>query len=326
VYQGQLGSQLIYVSYAATQPEEAALVANTIADVYREQDRIRSTAPTEERIGRYDQQLDDLKNKVDQAQMAVTAFRQRNGAIEEGKASVDVGLLTNLEGRLVEAQTALRIAQSRADSNAAVSDQALAANHVQTLRTQIAGIEMRLAHLKRNYTYDYPDVREAQAQLADSKRVLGELVMNYTDNATASLKAAARLEAQLEAAVAEQRSKVLTQLQLRDEAAKYVLELESAQTVYRRALDSYDQILLARLRPHTNVGFVSRATPPVKASKPKILTGLLAGCIAAAALGIGLPLLLELGRRRVRCRDDLERPHGIPVLAEFGRLPMRVAT
>jgi hypothetical protein len=25
----------------------------------------------------------------------------------------------------------------------------------------------------------------------------------------------------------------------------------------------------------------------------------------------------------VRCRDDLERHHGIPVLAEFGALPMR---
>jgi len=324
VNQGQLGSQLIYVSYAATQPEEAALVANTIADVYREQDRVRSMAPTEERISRYDQQLSDLKTKVDQAQMSVTSFRQRNGAIEEGKASVDVSLLSNLEGRLVEAQTSLRLAQSRAESNAAVSDQALASTHVQNLKTQIAGLEMRVAQLKRNYTSDYPDVREMQAQLADSKRLLGELVMNYSDNAQATLQAAQRLETKLQAAVSEQRSKVLTQLRVRDEGAKHVLELESAQTVYRRALDSYDQILLARLRQHTNVGFVSRATPPVKASKPKILTGLLAGGIAAAVLGVGLPLMLELARRRVRCRDDVERPHGIPVLAEFGRLPMRM--
>jgi capsular polysaccharide biosynthesis protein len=61
----------------------------------------------------------------------------------------------------------------------------------------------------------------------------------------------------------------------------------------------------------------------VKASKPKILTGLLAGCVGAVVLGLGLPLMLEFANRRVRCRDDLERPHGIPVLAEFGRVPMR---
>jgi hypothetical protein len=40
-------------------------------------------------------------------------------------------------------------------------------------------------------------------------------------------------------------------------------------------------------------------------------------------LGLGIPLGYELFNRRVRCRDDLERHHGIPVLAEFGALPMR---
>jgi len=71
----------------------------------------------------------------------------------------------------------------------------------------------------------------------------------------------------------------------------------------------------------TNVSFVNRATPPVKPSKPKILTGVMLGVIAAGALGLGIPLGYELFNRRVRCRDDLERHHGIPVLVEFGALP-----
>jgi capsular polysaccharide biosynthesis protein len=45
--------------------------------------------------------------------------------------------------------------------------------------------------------------------------------------------------------------------------------------------------------------------------------------MAAAMLGLGIPLGYELFNRRVRCRDDLERHHGIPVLVEFGRLRMR---
>ena len=141
-----------------------------------------------------------------------------------------------------------------------------------------------------------------------------------------ALKAAQTLEARLQSEVAEQRTKVLSQVRLRDEAAKYVLELESAQTVYKRALDGYDQIMFASNGRHTNVSFVTRATPPLRASKPKLLSGLLLGAIAAAVLGLGLPLLLELFNRRVRCRDDIERHHGIQVLAELGRLPMRAAT
>jgi uncharacterized protein involved in exopolysaccharide biosynthesis len=323
VYQGQLGSQLIYVAYSATKPEEAARVANTIVDVYREQDHLRSSEPVEDRARRYAQQLEDLKNKVDEAQLAVTAFHQRNGAVEEGKSSVDLSLLANLEGRLVEAQTSLRLAQARVESNAAVSDPVLASNHVQNLKTQIATLEIRLGQLKRMYTPNYPDIREVQAQLADSRRLLTELVMNYSANATAAVRSAQRLEATLTAAVEEQRTRMLAQVRLRDEAAKHMLELEAAQAVYKRALNTYDQFLLARLRPHNNVGLVSQATVPVKASRPKVLYGALAGFMAAAVLSLSLPMLLEFVGRRVRCRDDLERPHSIPVLAEFGRLPMR---
>jgi uncharacterized protein involved in exopolysaccharide biosynthesis len=77
---------------------------------------------------------------------------------------------------------------------------------------------------------------------------------------------------------------------------------------------------------YTNVSFVSRATPPVKASKPKLSTGILLGSIAAGVLGLGIPLGYELFNRRVRCRDDIERHHGIPVLVEFGALPLRTTT
>jgi len=47
--------------------------------------------------------------------------------------------------------------------------------------------------------------------------------------------------------------------------------------------------------------------------------------MAAFILGLGVPLGLELFHRRIRCRDDLERHHGIPVLVEFGRLTARTA-
>src|SRR6185369_11557867 len=98
IYQGQLGSQLIYVTYSTNSPAQAAQVANAVADVYKDQDYLRSTGPPGERAQRYAQQLNELKGKVDQAQKEVTAFHQRNGLIDEGnRANVDVVLLATLE-------------------------------------------------------------------------------------------------------------------------------------------------------------------------------------------------------------------------------------
>jgi hypothetical protein len=45
--------------------------------------------------------------------------------------------------------------------------------------------------------------------------------------------------------------------------------------------------------------------------------------MAGAFLGLVLPLVYELANRRVRCRDDFERDGGVPVLAEFGAMPLK---
>jgi uncharacterized protein involved in exopolysaccharide biosynthesis len=326
IFQGQMGSQLIYATYSANDPTEAAQVANTVAEVYKEQDYIRSTGPLGERAKRYAQQLNDLKSKVDQAQLDVTAFHQRNGLIDESyKTNVDVALLATLEGRLLEARNARRVAEARASQDSTVSDQVLSSTLIQSLKAQLAAQELRVAQLNRTYTSAYPDIREAQSQLEDTRHLLASAVRSYSANASAGLNVARQLELTLQQALEEQRAKVLANSQLHDEAAKYLLELQSAQAVYKRALEGYDQIAFALPAHYTNVSFISRATPPVKAGKPKILTGVILGSMAAFVLGLGIPLGFELFHRRVRCRDDIERHHGIPVLVEFGRQVARTA-
>jgi uncharacterized protein involved in exopolysaccharide biosynthesis len=321
-----MGSQLIYVTYSASHPAQAAEVANAVADVYKEQDRARSTGPPGERAERYAQQLGELKSKVDQAQRGVSAFHQRTGLIDEGnKTNVDIVLLATLEGRLLEAQNARRVAESRASSDQSVSDQVLASTEVQGLKTQLATQEVELAHLNSIDTPAHPDVLTLQSQIAATRRSLSAALHSYSANAAAELSTAQRLEQSLRGAVEEQRAKVLATGQLHDAATKYLVELDSAQTVYKRALEGYDQIMFASGGHYSNVTVVSRATPPVKPTKPKALTGTILGILAAGFLGLGIPLAYELFNRRVRCRDDLERHHGIGVLMEFGRLPMRTA-
>jgi succinoglycan biosynthesis transport protein ExoP len=323
----QIGSQLIYVTYSANDAKLAAQVPNTIAEVYKEQERERAAGPPGERARRYTLQLQDLKEKVDLAQRKVTAFHDRSGVIEDGnQTNVDMNMLGSLESRLLEAQNARRVAEARTLEDPAVSDQALASTGIQAVKSQLAAQELRLAQLNRTYTPNHPDIQEAKLQVENSQRALATSSAAYGANATSALKMAQRLESKLQRAVADQRANVLTLGRLRDESAKYQLEFQSAQEVYKRALDGYDQIMFAAADgPYTNVDVVSRATPPMIASAPKLLTGSLLGCIAAAILGLGLPLVYELFNRKVRCRDDLERHHGVPVLVEFGRVPRRVA-
>ena len=111
---------------------------------------------------------------------------------------------------------------------------------------------------------------------------------------------------------------VLDVREFQDQAAKFQLELASAQAVYKRALDGNDQVLFASAGAYRNVDFVSRATPPSRASKPRVAIFLLLACVMGGGLGLALPFGYELLHRRVRTRDDLERDLGIPVLIEWG--------
>ncbi len=323
INQGQYGSQLIYISYATDDPAEAALVTNTVADVYKERDFVRSTAPAADRATRYAEQLTELTRKAAEAQEKYTRFRQENSLIDAGDrtADVDIALLNDLEQQLLDVQSARRSAQSRGAGDQAVGDQVMASTLIQTLKTQLATQQARLAELRTTLGERHPQVVEQRSQLAASRSMLNAEVGSYSRNAATGLTATRQLEQQLQAAATAQRTKVLAINALYDRSARYRLELESAQAVYQRALDGYDQVMFASAGNYTNVDFVSRATPPIRASKPRVLVLLLLGAMAGVGLGLFVPLLYELTHRRIRCRDDFERDQGVTVLAEFGPLP-----
>src|SRR6202042_853844 len=109
------------------------------------------------------------------------------------------------------------------------------------------------------------------------------------NNASSDLAGARQLEQKLAAAVEEQRTKVLGVRKLQDEGTKYVLELESAQSGYKRALDGYDQIMFATGEHYTNVNFISRAVPAMKAINPNKIKLVLLGVLAGLFVGLGAP-------------------------------------
>jgi succinoglycan biosynthesis transport protein ExoP len=151
-----------------------------------------------------------------------------------------------------------------------------------------------------------------------SNEELAKELNALSENTATQLQRARELENKYIQAVAQQRTKVMTLRDEQGQGAKLMLELESAQSVYKRALDGYDRILFASSDKYSDVGLVSRATTPVKAASPNKIKLMMLGVMAGLALGLGLPFLYELFfNRRLRCADDIERSFGIPVLAQF---------
>jgi succinoglycan biosynthesis transport protein ExoP len=207
------------------------------------------------------------------------------------------------------------------------ADDQRASPQIQRLRDQLHALDVQLAQLSATYGPQHPKVVEVKAQISAVQASLNSEVRALGDNALTPLARAKALEQQYAKAVEEQRKKVMSLREIQGEGGKLLLELDSAQAVYKRALDGYDQIVFASASNYTNVSVVSPASPPTNATKPNKKKGLLAGMMAGLGLGVVIPFAYELFvNRRVRCRDDIERGFGIPVLAQFDPIPTAAST
>ena len=330
IVQGAQGNQLIYVSASARDPVLAANIANAVADVYKEKEVSWVNTPAAERAREYSTQLAELKAKVQAAQDQVTAFRQKTGITDVTTDNdAETLKLTNLEQKLQEAQNERRALEAQQADTSANNPDAQASTIVQTLKTQLATQQSQLAQMQTTLGPQHPKVLELKSQIEATQRALYQEARGFNETKNASLKIARDLEQKLQAATNEQRTKVLNYRKIRDDGSKLVLELESAQAVYKRALDGYDQIMFASssAEQRSNINFVSRATPSVKSTKPNKMKLVMMGFIGGIFLGLAGPLGFELlFNRRVRCKDDIERDIGLPVLAEFADFHGRAAS
>jgi succinoglycan biosynthesis transport protein ExoP len=315
VEQGK-GIELLYVSATSKDRNKAAVLANAVVDAYQARERERVRNPGSGRADEYSQQLSELKAKVGVAEANFAEFRQRTGIADvSAQNDVETQALTGLQQQLLAAQNLRRETESKNNGDQSVSPNVLSSALIQNLKSQLATLQSQLAQLSSTLGPEHPKVVELQSQIAATKRSLNQEVQTFSSGSASDLATARQVEDKMQRALDAQRAKLVTVRKMQDEGQKLQLELESAHTVYKRALDGYDQVMFA------SASVVSRAKPPVESSKPNKVLLLIIGTIVGVLLGIVGPLAYEvLFNRRLRCRDDVERDFGIPVLAEFDRI------
>jgi succinoglycan biosynthesis transport protein ExoP len=314
------GTQLIYVKAESAKAEEAAELANSVANVYISQQQERLNDPAMAQAKRYTEQLADLKEKVGAAQEKVNEFRQRTGLTEVtgGVNDTETFLLNNLEGRLQEAKNILRTTQINQSSETDLAKASAGSLLLQNLRGQLATQEAQMAEFQTTYGPKHPKVVELASQIEATKQSIANELKTISKGTSADIAAQRELVARLEAERNAQRNKVMSTKEKQDEGAKLSLELESARAVYKQALDGYDKVMAAAGGRYSNVSLMNAAEVPIKSTKPNKQKLLMMAFVASIMFGVGGPFVFDLFlQRRIRCRQDLERDLGLPVLAEF---------
>ena len=310
-------SSIITIGFSGSDPRFAAIVANSFAKSYIETSLDLRLAPAKQAAAWYDQQIVQLRGKLDQAQQSLTAYQREKGIVEsEERLDVETRRMADLAGQMVAAQSAAFDASSRMrDSMPEVSNNPV----VQGLKAQVAQGEGKLAEMAGRVGANHPDFIRLQAEVNTYKVKLATELGTATRGVGATAGAARQRYSELGSAFDKQKGRVLGLKQQREEASLLARDLENAQRIYDSALQRYGQSRMEAQSTQTDIAVLNPATPPAQPSKPRVMFNVLLAVFFGTLLGVGVAFLIELLDRRVRSGHDIAAALGIPVLAEVSQ-------
>lgn len=313
-------SNVINIEYIGTDPGFAAAVANAFAQAYVEVNVELRTDPAREYAGFFDAQTKAARERLEVAQRALSDYQSRTGitSVDE-RLDYETAKLNETSSQLTSIQAATTDSQSKrqrddADTVAEVMQSPL----VNGLKSDIARLQARITESSVNLGKNHPQTLRQESELAELRSQLAAETRKITSSITTTYQVNRQREAQLQAALATQKARVLELNKQRDELSVLRRDLESAQRLYDNVVMRASQSSMESQTNQTNIAVLNPAVAPTFASGPRVKLNIAIAMFLGGLLGVSLALALEMANRRVRSADDLRELREVILLGSIG--------
>ncbi len=290
---------VVNVGAYSEDPEKAALIANTIVDVYLEEQASSRSDLAKRTSGELGSRLENLKSDVEKAENKVEAFKSENNLFgAQGRLIEDEEIL-RVNDQLTAARSTTISLNSRAQSAKSATVEAVASGGLPeevasagltALRSQYVAAKQRRDGLSTKLGPMHPDLQQANNEMASVTGAINSEINRIRQSIQTDLKRAVETEQQLASRLAQLKARQggsgEAQVQLRE----LEREAASARTVYEqyllRARETGEQGNINA----NNVQKISEARSadaPEGASRKFIVLG---GAIAGFIVGLGLAI------------------------------------
>ena len=324
------GTQMVDLRVESADPALAASAANTVAQVYIDQQLAARVAMTEQATGWMSRQLSELKAQLDDSERRLQAYVRREDLVNmDGVTTVEASELSQLNTRLVEARQSFARAENQYNrlvevagagwrqhlSVPAVRSNALVAQYL----TAEADARSRVDTLAQRYGPRHPTMIEARDELTVATEALRSQVQARVASIEQEYRMAQTNLRSLESAFDANREAMREVQQKEFEFRAIEREVEMNRTLYDTFLNRLKETSATADLDDPNARIVDPATVPGSPIKPrKSQMTLIAGVLALMVTG-GLAVLRELMDNRVRSGAEVEEKLRMPLL---GLLPL----
>jgi uncharacterized protein involved in exopolysaccharide biosynthesis len=317
-------TRLVDIKVQDADPKLAADLANGIAQAYGRFTLETRLKGTRDALTWLSEQMNELKGKVEDSEIALQKYRQRVGIIaidqQKGLTAQRVGDLNKaymdaqaarmaIEARLREMQTLARTS-STSPSTVVLADNAL----IQKLRAEAAELDFQLSKALKVYKEKHPEVLKIRSQIDQ----VNERIAAEVEVVLKAAEAEYRLAKSREDTMLQRLNAAKQEAQdLSDKEVQYgVLARDSAsnQQLYDLMLKRSKEASLSGDMEVTNIHVVEEAFVPKGPVAPRKARNILVAAVAGLIAGLGLAFFLEYYDTSIRTPEEVERYLGLPTL------------
>jgi succinoglycan biosynthesis transport protein ExoP len=324
-------TNLIEIDVFSTDPQEAALLSNTIAEVYMQQ-RIAEQQDTVSKG--LDQLRDEVKQKeetLSQAYVEASRLRTQANIVDPNPESLDnsgtvedSSVITNQQ-KVNETRSEIATLRSRvAELDRLTSENLMRSAGQLNLHDPIIEAKLPIYQtaqaekaklLSSGLGANHPDVKAQQAQIDTIAQQLREQIDSIRIGFVTQLAIAENtlkaMEANLQSSQAQQQAMKTASAQYLDAKYKYI----QGRKLLESAKSRLDTESMERAMPQKPAFIRDPAEPALFPSKPSVKMNMLLGIAAGIILGISLAFFLEYLDTSVKTMEEIEKSFELRVLA-----------
>jgi polysaccharide biosynthesis transport protein len=312
-------TRMLAVSYEDHDPQLAAKVATSLANNYIDYSFRQKYEATRQASSWMEQQLDELKAKVESSQQALVEYEREHEIVNTSdKGSVQEQMLSDLSKDLTSAESD-RLQKEALYRQAESDTKQLAAlvhdDLLQKLEEKGADLQDQYTETIAQYGPKFPKALRLQEEIdgikgqisTEQDRVIARIRKDYMSAVSRERLASSAVAAQKEAVGAQNQLLVQHNILQR--------EFEGNQQLYSSLMQRLKDATVSAGLQSTNINLVDAALPPVDAVRPRKALNISLGLLAGLVLGVMLAFAQEGIDHSVKTAEDVETLLMAPTLA-----------
>ena len=314
-------SSVLTINFRGNDPQFVAAVANAFANAYLDVSVQLKIDPVQRANSYITAQTKTLREQYEAAQARLSKYQRENNIYSaDNRLDVETARLNDLSSQLVAVQSQGMDASSRrrqVEGNASNSPDVINNPLIQSLRSNLAQAEGKLADTSQRLSTNHPQYIAAKSEVDKLRANLEEQIRISSNGVKANADINDRRINELHAALAAQKAKVQSLNSARDEFNVLTNEVENARRAYELANQRLSQISLEGQSKQADIAVLTAATPPLQPAGPRMLVNIALAIVVGTILGLAGVLILELLDQRVRSASHLADAFGLPVLGSI---------